>query len=79
MKNQVKFPYGVSNAEKVMTENYVFIDKTPFVEQLEAFDSFVSFLRPRRAAAPKYGSSQPTAAGLPAKSRHQREIHGSWT
>ncbi len=48
MKNQVKFPYGVSNAEKVMTENYVFIDKTPFVEQLEAFDSFVSFLRPRR-------------------------------
>ena len=44
----IKFPYGVSNAEKVMTENYVFIDKTHFIEKLEAFDSFVSFLRPRR-------------------------------
>ena len=48
MKNKIKFPYGVSNAEKVVTENYVFIDKTHFIENLEAFDSFVSFLRPRR-------------------------------
>ena len=48
MKNQIKFPYGVSNIEKVITENYVFIDKTPFIELLENNESFASFLRPRR-------------------------------
>ncbi len=48
MKNQIKFLYGVSNAKKIIAENYVFIDKTPFVELLENNESFVSFLRPRR-------------------------------
>lgn len=48
MKKIIKFPYGVSNVEKVITENFVFIDKTPFIEKLEESDSFVSFLRPRR-------------------------------
>ena len=48
MKNQIKFPYGVSNAEDVATEGYTFIDKTPFVELLEENERFVSFLRPRR-------------------------------
>lgn len=44
----IKFPYGISNAEFVMTDNYVFIDKTHFVEKLEKTDRFVAFLRPRR-------------------------------
>ena len=48
MKNQIKFPYGVSNAEDVATEGYTFIDKTPFVELLENQEKFASFLRPRR-------------------------------
>ena len=48
MKNQIKFPYGVSNAEVVTTEGYTFIDKTPFVELLENNERFASFLRPRR-------------------------------
>ncbi len=48
MKNTIKFPYGVSNAEAVMTEGYSFIDKTPFIELLENEERFVSFLRPRR-------------------------------
>ena len=48
MKNQIKFPYGVSNAEAIITNDYVFIDKTPFVELLENNELFVSFLRPRR-------------------------------
>ena len=48
MKNKIKFPYGVSNAEVVTTEGYTFIDKTPFVELLEENERFASFLRPRR-------------------------------
>ena len=44
----IKFPYGVSNAEAVVTEGYSFIDKTPFIELLENEEKLVSFLRPRR-------------------------------
>lgn len=47
-KTQIRFPYGLSNLESVATENYVFIDKTPFVETLENNVKFAVFLRPRR-------------------------------
>jgi hypothetical protein len=49
-KSNIHFPYGISNLEVVATENYVFIDKTPFIQTLE-IDSKVKyavFLRPRR-------------------------------
>ncbi len=45
----IKFPYGLSNLEQIATENYVFVDKTPFIELLEQDAArLVSFLRPRR-------------------------------
>ena len=48
MKKIIKFPYGVSNVEQIITNDYVFIDKTSFVRQLEDTERFASFLRPRR-------------------------------
>ncbi len=49
MKNKVFFPYGVSNFEQLATQNFIFVDKTPYIEQLELeIQKFVSFLRPRR-------------------------------
>ncbi|MCS7028084.1 MAG: AAA family ATPase, partial [Bacteroidia bacterium] len=45
--NQVLFPYGVSNFEQLVTQNFVFVDKTNFITLLEK-QKFVSFLRPRR-------------------------------
>lgn len=48
MKNKIKFPYGVSNAETIIANDCVFIDKTSFIELLENEEFFVSFLRPRR-------------------------------
>jgi len=45
--NEVKFPYGLSNFEQVATNDYVFVDKTPFIPLLEK-ERFVSYLRPRR-------------------------------
>ena len=47
-KPSIKFPYGISNFEQLTTENYVFVDKTPFVELLEAEERYSVFLRPRR-------------------------------
>ncbi len=47
-KLTIRFPYGLSNLEKVVNENLVFIDKTPFVSLLESTTSYAVFLRPRR-------------------------------
>jgi hypothetical protein len=49
MKNDVFFPYGISNFAQVATQNYVYVDKTPFLELLERQQhKFNVFLRPRR-------------------------------
>jgi len=40
-------PYGISNFEKIRTENYLYIDKTSFIEEVEK-SSILIHLRPRR-------------------------------
>jgi hypothetical protein len=45
---EVKFPYGISNIEKLVEQNHVFVDKTKYIELLEQKESYVVFLRPRR-------------------------------
>ena len=42
-----KIPYGESNFEKIRTKNFLYVDKTHFIEQLEML-SYVIHLRPRR-------------------------------
>ncbi len=45
----VKFPYGISNIEKLSSQGFVFVDKTCFIEKLEKnTESYVSYLRPRK-------------------------------
>jgi len=43
----LKIPYGESNFERIRTQNYVYVDKTHFIEQLEPIDKLIH-LRPRR-------------------------------
>jgi len=46
MKN---IPYGVSSYEKLISENYYYVDKTKYIEILENYGSnYLLFLRPRR-------------------------------
>jgi hypothetical protein len=43
------FPYGVSDFDKLVSEERVYVDRTRFLEHLEQIDtSYHSFLRPRR-------------------------------
>jgi uncharacterized protein YjgD (DUF1641 family) len=45
----IKLPYGVSNFEKLITENNYYVDRTSYIEKLEfANEPYVFFLRPRR-------------------------------
>ncbi|MDR2776139.1 MAG: AAA family ATPase, partial [Tannerella sp.] len=48
-KQKKRLPYGSSNFEKVRTENYVYIDKTRFIELLENENNDnLFFTRPRK-------------------------------
>lgn len=44
-----KIPYGVSNFAKLRSQNYLYVDKTKYIEILEGYgESYIFFLRPRR-------------------------------
>jgi len=44
-----KIPYGLSDFIRLKKENFYFIDKTPYIEQIENYpSSYLIFLRPRR-------------------------------
>ena len=44
-----KLPYGIPNFNKIIEEDYLFIDKTPFVEKMESLNEpYIFFLRPRK-------------------------------
>ncbi|TAE71038.1 MAG: hypothetical protein EAZ85_10920, partial [Bacteroidetes bacterium] len=47
-KEEVIFPYGVSNLESIIREDKIFVDKTHFLPLLEQKEKYVSFLRPRK-------------------------------
>ncbi|MDW8296395.1 MAG: AAA family ATPase, partial [Raineya sp.] len=49
MSQKVFFPYGISNFAQIATQNYVYVDKTHFIQILEQKqERYVCFLRPRR-------------------------------
>ncbi|MBD3796028.1 MAG: AAA family ATPase, partial [Epsilonproteobacteria bacterium] len=44
-----KIPYGISDFIRLKSEDFYFIDKTPYIEKIENYpSSFLMFLRPRR-------------------------------
>ncbi|WPD23868.1 MAG: AAA family ATPase [Candidatus Electrothrix scaldis] len=44
----MKIPYGLSNFKDVITESYLYIDKTAYIAALEQEGKFNILLRPRR-------------------------------
>ena len=44
-----KLPYGISDYERILTNNYFYIDKTKYIEKLENMaEPYIIFLRPRK-------------------------------
>ena len=44
----LQIPYGVSDFRRIRNEGYYYVDKTECLAQMEARDSFIFFVRPRR-------------------------------
>jgi len=43
-----KIPYGVSDYDKIVTGNYYYVDKTPYLKIVEEAGDYLFFIRPRR-------------------------------
>ena len=44
-----KLPYGISNYEELIEENYYYVDKTMYIKKLEDLsEKRIMFLRPRK-------------------------------
>jgi len=43
-----KLPYGKSDYKDIVEQNMYYIDKTKFIEDIEAIDDYLFFIRPRR-------------------------------
>lgn len=43
-----RIPYGMQNFEDVIKDDCYFVDKTPFIENIEESNKFFFFIRPRR-------------------------------
>ena len=47
-KQTMKFPYGLSDFNKVISKGYFYCDRTDRIRTLEETGDFLLFLRPRR-------------------------------
>ena len=43
-----QIPYGISDYELIRTENYYYVDKTPYLKDLIKAGRYLFFIRPRR-------------------------------
>ena len=44
----LKFPYGISRFDRIITENYFYVDRTNHIREIEDYGNQLLFLRPRR-------------------------------
>ncbi|MCK4257977.1 MAG: AAA family ATPase [Halanaerobiales bacterium] len=49
MKSGKKIPYGISDFKDLILQDYIYVDKTKYIELLESYgEKYIFFLRPRR-------------------------------
>lgn len=48
MEVMKKIPYGMTNFESIIRDNYYYVDKTQYIEKLEEVSRFFFMVRPRR-------------------------------
>lgn len=57
-ESMLRLPYGVSNFAKLTNKNYYFVDRTPFISQLEQVNEpYLFFLRHAALARPSLSLS----------------------
>jgi len=68
-----KLPYGISNYEKIVNNDYYYVDKTKYIEILENLaESSIMFLRPRKFGKTLFTSTLEYYYDINAKSKFEK-------
>ena len=77
-RTNLQIPYGVSDFRRIRNEGYYYVDKTEYLAQMEARDSFVFFVRPRRFGKSLFLSMMECYYDLNAKKDFKRLFGDLW-
>ena len=61
MAARQQIPYGIVDFKRIRDEGYYYVDKTAYIRKMEARDSFVFFVRPRRMGKSLFRTSRTSA------------------
>ena len=68
-----KLPYGISNYEELIEDNYYYVDKTRYIEKLEDLaEKRIMFLRPRKFGKTLFTSTLEYYYDIKAKDKFEK-------
>ncbi len=79
MERLKRIPYGESNFEKIIQNNYYFVDKSEFIKTIEEFGgAYLIFLRPRRFGKSLFLSMLEHYYDIDRKNQFDELFNGLW-
>lgn len=77
--NDIKgIPYGISDFNRIINENYYFVDKTPYLPLLEQMPSYLFLIRPRRFGKSVFLSMMKTYYDILQKEQFEKYFGNLW-
>jgi hypothetical protein len=73
-----EIPYGISDYELIRTENYYYVDKTPYLKYLKKAGRYLFFIRPRRFGKSLFISLIESYFDVFYKDRFEEFFKGTW-
>jgi len=73
-----EIPYGISDYELIRTENYYYVDKTPYLNNLKQAGRYLFFIRPRRFGKSLFISIIESYFDIFYKDRFEEFFKGTW-
>ena len=77
-RTDLKIPYGIMDFRRLRREGYYYVDKTEYLAQMEARDSFIFFVRPRRFGKSLFISMMESYYDLNQKKDFKKLFGGLW-
>ncbi len=71
-------PYGISDYELIRTENYYYVDKTPYLKALQKAGRYLFFIRPRRFGKSLFISLVESYFDILYKDKFDELFKGTW-
>lgn len=73
-----RIPYGITDYELIRTENYYYVDKTPYLKDLKNAGRYLFFIRPRRFGKSLFISLLGSYYDIHYKDRFEEFFKGTW-